>query len=76
MNGFIYKITNDINDKVYIGKTLLLYSRKKREEETCLTIYRRKFSIRTFYIWTKELLTIQEEVSFTIYRKVLSIQGV
>ena len=22
MNGFIYKITNDINDKVYIGKTL------------------------------------------------------
>lgn len=23
MNGYIYKITNDINDKVYIGKTLL-----------------------------------------------------
>lgn len=22
MNGFIYKITNTINDKVYIGKTL------------------------------------------------------
>ena len=22
MNGFIYKITNDINDKIYIGKTL------------------------------------------------------
>ena len=22
MNGFIYKIINDINDKVYIGKTL------------------------------------------------------
>ena len=23
MNGFIYKITNDVNNKVYIGKTLL-----------------------------------------------------
>lgn len=23
MNGYIYKITNDINDKIYIGKTLL-----------------------------------------------------
>ena len=22
MNGFIYKITNNINDKIYIGKTL------------------------------------------------------
>jgi hypothetical protein len=22
MNGFIYKITNDINDKIYVGKTL------------------------------------------------------
>lgn len=23
MNGFIYKITNDVNDKIYVGKTLL-----------------------------------------------------
>jgi hypothetical protein len=22
MNGFIYKITNEVNNKVYIGKTL------------------------------------------------------
>ena len=31
MNGFIYKIVNDINDKVYIGKTLS--SIEKRFEE-------------------------------------------
>jgi group I intron endonuclease len=33
MNGFIYKITNNINNKVYIGKTLL--SVEERFKEHC-----------------------------------------
>ena len=33
MNGYIYQITNDINDKIYIGKTLS--SLEKRFQEHC-----------------------------------------
>jgi hypothetical protein len=33
MNGFIYKITNDINDKVYIGKTLSSIENRFKEHK-------------------------------------------
>lgn len=33
MNGFIYKITNDVNDKVYIGKTLLSIDKRLSEHK-------------------------------------------
>lgn len=33
MNGFIYKITNNVNSKKYIGKTLL--SIEERFKEHC-----------------------------------------
>lgn len=33
MNGFIYKITNDINDKVYIGKTLSSIEKRFQEHK-------------------------------------------
>lgn len=33
MNGFIYKITNDINDKVYVGKTLSTIEKRFQEHK-------------------------------------------
>ena len=33
MNGFIYKITNDVNDKVYIGKTLSSIEKRFQEHK-------------------------------------------
>jgi predicted GIY-YIG superfamily endonuclease len=33
MNGFIYKITNSINDKVYIGKTLSTIDKRFAEHK-------------------------------------------
>ena len=33
MNGFIYKITNDVNDKVYIGKTLSSIEKRFHEHK-------------------------------------------
>lgn len=60
MNGFIYKITNDINDKVYIGKTLSsieerFKQHKKdslKELEQIRPLYRamRKYGIEKFHI--------------------------
>ena len=60
MNGFIYKIINDINDKVYIGKTLSsieerFKQHKKdslKESEQIRPLYRamRKYGIEKFHI--------------------------
>ena len=39
MNGFIYKITNDINDKVYIGKTLSTVEKRfaqHKKDSSCI----------------------------------------
>lgn len=47
MNGFIYKITNDINDKIYIGKTLS--SIEKRFEEHKKDSHRIQEQIRPLY---------------------------
>jgi predicted GIY-YIG superfamily endonuclease len=37
MNGFIYKIVNDINDKIYIGKTLTSIEKRfsEHKRESC-----------------------------------------
>ena len=47
MNGYIYKITNDINDKVYIGKTL--QSIEKRFNEHLKDSDRRRYEKRPLY---------------------------
>ena len=47
MNGYIYKITNDINDKVYIGKTL--YSIEKRWKEHCADRTKNEVKNRPLY---------------------------
>lgn len=60
MTGIIYKITNDINNKVYIGKTLSSIEKRfqehkndaKREEKSNRPLYRaiRKYGIEHFFI--------------------------
>ena len=60
MNGFIYKISNDINDKVYIGKTLssiekrfaehIKDSDKETKENRPLYRAMRKYGIDKFHI--------------------------
>lgn len=60
MNGFIYKITNDINDKVYIGKTLSSIENRfkehkqesQRESEQIRPLYRamNKYGNEHFHI--------------------------
>ena len=47
MQGYIYKITNDINDKVYIGKTT--NSLEERFKEHCHDSKRRKNEKRPLY---------------------------
>ena len=47
MNGFIYKISNNINNKVYIGKTLS--SLEKRFKEHIYDCERRKMEKRPLY---------------------------
>lgn len=60
MIGYIYKITNDINNKVYIGKTLksitkrftehIHESTRKRSEKRPLYIAMNKYGIEHFFI--------------------------
>lgn len=60
MNGFIYKITNDINDKVYIGKTLSSIekrfaehkkdSQKNVQEKRPLYNAMKKYGVEHFHI--------------------------
>lgn len=47
MNGFIYQISNDINDKVYVGKTLS--SIEKRFNEHCKDAFRIRCEKRPLY---------------------------
>ena len=47
MTGFIYKITNDINQKVYIGKTTK--SLEKRWQEHKQAAYRGRDKNRPLY---------------------------
>ena len=47
MNGYIYKITNKNNNKVYIGKTL--HSIEKRFKEHCQDAFREKKEKRPLY---------------------------
>lgn len=47
MNGFIYQISNDINDKVYVGKTLS--SIEKRFNEHCKDAFRIRYEKRPLY---------------------------
>ena len=45
--AYIYKISNDINNKVYIGKTT--YNIQKRWKEHCNDLHRRKLEKRPLY---------------------------
>ena len=45
--GYIYKISNSINDKVYIGQTL--YSIEKRWQEHCYCSKKEKLQHRPLY---------------------------
>lgn len=45
--AYIYKITNDINNKIYIGKTE--FSIRKRFDEHCLDCWKRKNENRPLY---------------------------
>lgn len=47
MTGYIYKISNDINNKVYIGKTC--YSIEKRFKEHCSDCTKRELEKRPLY---------------------------
>ena len=68
MNGFIYKITNDINGKIYIGKTLNSLehrfnehkraSRKKCCENRPLYSAMRKYGVENFSITLIEKASI------------------
>ena len=60
MNGFIYKITNEVNNKVYIGKTLFSIDKRfkqhkedsQKENEEIRPLYRamKKYGIEKFHI--------------------------
>ncbi len=47
MIGYVYKITNDINNKLYIGKTML--SLKKRFDQHCRDSMKRQYEKRPQY---------------------------
>lgn len=47
MNGYIYKITNNINNKIYIGKTL--HSIEKRFKEHCKEAFKDRNGKRPLY---------------------------
>ena len=44
---YIYQIVNDINDKVYVGKTN--FSLEKRFKEHCKDVFKRDFEKRPLY---------------------------
>ena len=77
MNGYIYKITNDINDKVYIGKTLLNIekrflqhkndSRRIRLETRPLYRAMKKYGCEHFYVELVEECPIQELSNREVY---------
>ena len=77
MNGYIYKITNDINNKVYIGKTLLdiekRFSQHKndshrvRAEARPLYHAMRKYGSEHFYVELVEECPIKELSNREIY---------
>ena len=46
--SYIYKITNDINDKVYVGKTN--FSIQKRFEEHCKDAFKPRTEKRPLYM--------------------------
>lgn len=60
MNGFIYKITNEVNNKVYIGKTLSSIDKRfkqhkedsQKENEEIRPLYRamKKYGVEKFHI--------------------------
>lgn len=77
MNGFIYKITNDINGKVYIGKTLLdiqkRFSQHKsesfRSKNENRPLYRamNKYGFEHFYIELIEECPIEKLSDKEVY---------
>lgn len=70
MNGFIYKISNSINDKVYIGKTLSTIEKRFsehqkdsfRDEKEIRPLYRamRKYGIEKFSVELVEEVPIEQ----------------
>ena len=77
MNGFIYKITNDINDKIYVGKTLSSIeerlkehksdSERKKMEHRPLYSAMRKYGIDHFFIEKIEEVPIEQLSDREIY---------
>ena len=77
MDGFIYKITNDINGKIYIGKTLNSLehrfnehkraSRKKYCENRPLYSAMRKYGVENFSITLIEKASIEILAEREIY---------
>ena len=77
MNGFIYKITNTINNKVYIGKTLLSIeerfkqhkhdSQRNYEEQRPLYQAMRKYGIDVFIVELVEECPIETLSNREIY---------
>ena len=77
MNGFIYKITNDVNDKVYIGKTLSSIeqrfkkhksdSEKRAAEHRPLYSAMRKYGVNHFFIEKIEEVPIENLSEREIY---------
>ena len=69
MDGFIYKISNSINDKVYIGKTLSTIEKRfqehikdsNKETDNIRPLYRaiRKYGVDVFYIEVIEQVSIE-----------------
>ena len=80
MNGFIYKITNDINDKVYVGKTTLSSidkrfvehikdSKKEHKEKRPLYAAMNKYGVEHFSVSLIEevpLINLEEREQFWI----------
>ena len=77
MNGYIYKITNNINNKIYIGKTL--HPIEKRFNEHCKDAFRdrnekrplyaamRKYGVENFEIELVEEISIDRLSEREIY---------
>ena len=60
--GFIYKITNDINNKIYIGKTLHT-TIEERFKEHCADSTRRRIEQRPLYAAMRKYGIEQFEIS-------------
>ena len=77
MNGFIYKIVNDINDKIYIGKTLTSIEKRfsEHKRESCRNqkknrpLYNAmsKYGYNNFHIELVEEIPIEELSNREIY---------